>query len=102
MTKKTRPTYDQPFRLEVVKLVADDGYTIREAAETMNVGKSTVDKWVREYRAGCETGKTVGAPVSDEQARIRALEKENKRLKEDNEILKKASALLISDSIRYS
>jgi len=100
MTKKIRKTYDQPFRLEVVKLVVDENYSILEAAEAMNVAKSTVDKWVRSYRSSVESGRINGAPISEEQKRIRQLERENKRLKEDNDILKKASALLMSDSLK--
>lgn len=102
MSKKTRPTYDQPFRLEVVKLVVEENYTIREAAQAMNVGKSTVDSWVRQYRNGYKADATISTAVSDEQSRIRQLERENKQLKEDNDILKKASALLMSDSLKRS
>jgi len=100
MSKRTRATFNQEFRLDVVKLVLEQGYSIREAAEAMNVGKSTVDKWVRDYRRVNSAGAGSGAPVSHEQQRIRELERENRRIKEENEILKKASALLMSDSLK--
>ena len=48
MTKRTRPSFTPEYRLEVAQLVLDQGYSIREAANAMNVGKSTVDKWVRQ------------------------------------------------------
>lgn len=41
MTKKTRPRYAPEFKVECAQLVVDQGYSIREAAEAMNVGKST-------------------------------------------------------------
>lgn len=97
-TIKSHPTPE--FRLEVVKLVTEQNYSIREAAEAMSVGKSTVDKWVRNYRRGQSSGVSSGAPISAEQARIRELERENRQIKEENEILKKASALLMSDSLK--
>ena len=97
-TVKQRPT--PTFRLEVVKLVTEQNYSIREAAQAMGVGKSTVDKWVRDYRKGQSSGVSSGAPVSAEQARIRELEREIRQIKEENEILKKASALLMSDSLK--
>lgn len=50
MNKKTRPTFNPEFRLEVAELVVKQGYSVREAAEAMNVGKSTVDKWVPQLK----------------------------------------------------
>ena len=96
MGKRTRATFSPEFRQEVVDLVIKQNYSIREAAESMGVGKSTVDKWVRQSR---EVGGT-GAPIGAEQQRIKELEKELRRIKEHNEILKKASALLMSDSLK--
>ncbi|RDH43192.1 helix-turn-helix domain-containing protein [Zooshikella ganghwensis] len=49
MNNKTRSTFTSDFRLEVVRLVTEQNYSIREASEAMGVGKSTVDKWVRNY-----------------------------------------------------
>ncbi|MGK0474967.1 MAG: transposase [Oleispira sp.] len=69
MSRPKRPNFKPEFRLEVAQLVLDKGYSIREAAEAMDVGKSTVDKWARQ-------------------------------LKEEKEISKKATALLLSDSMK--
>jgi len=41
MTKHFKPE----FRQEVAELVVDKGYSVREAAEAMSVGKSTIDAW---------------------------------------------------------
>ena len=102
MKRNTRATFSPEFRLEAAQLVADQGRTIRDAAEAMGVGHSTMDKWVRQLRQERE-GKTPKAvPMTPEQIRIRELEKENRRIKEDNEILKKATALLMSDSLNSS
>jgi putative transposase len=46
MTKHFKPV----FRQEVAELVVDKGYSIRDAAEAMGVGKSTVNKWARDLR----------------------------------------------------
>ncbi|MFT7222668.1 MAG: transposase [Cellvibrionaceae bacterium] len=51
MNKKTRPTFNPPFRLEAAQLVVDQNDSIRDAADAMGVGKSTMDKWVRQFRA---------------------------------------------------
>lgn len=49
---KTRPkrNYSPEFRLEAAQLVVDQNYTVREAADAMSVGYSTMDKWVRQLR----------------------------------------------------
>ena len=48
MTKPKRPNYSPEFRLESAQLVVEQGYSVREAADAMSVGKSTMDKWVRQ------------------------------------------------------
>jgi len=88
MTKRTRRLFSAEFKLE--------------AAQAMNVGKSTMDKWVRQLREE-RNGKTPKAsPISPEQIEIRELKKKLARLEEHNEILKKATALLMSDSLNNS
>lgn len=101
MSKPIKPHITPEFRLEVVKLVNEQNYSIREAAASMELGKSTVDKWVRDYRKNQSSGMSMGAPISAEQVRIRELEREVRRIKEGNDILKKASALLMSDSLKH-
>ena len=99
MSKRTRPTFSPEFRNEAAQLVVAKGYTIREAAESMSVGVSTMDKWVKQLRAAPDGRSVKGAPVTPEQQRIRELEKRIKRVETENEILKKATALLMSDSL---
>jgi transposase len=95
MTKRFKPE----FRQEVAELVIDKNYSIREAAEAMNVGKSTVDKWVRLLRKERNGEVTQGTPISDERREISALKREIQQLKMEKDILKKATALLMSDSM---
>jgi len=100
MTKKKRPRYAPEFRLEAAQLVVDQNYSIREAAQAMGVGHSTMDKWARQFREE-RLGKPVsGTPLSTDQRKIRELEKRIKHLEMEKDILKKASALLMSDSMK--
>ena len=48
MMNKSRQTFSPEYRLESAQLVVDQGYSVLEAAKAMNVGKSTMDKWVRQ------------------------------------------------------
>ncbi len=65
----------------------------------MSVGHSTVDSWVRLLKKERNGVETKGTPISDEQRKIKQLERDIQRLKEEKEILKKATALLMSDSM---
>lgn len=51
MSKLTRPTFSPECRHEAAQFVVEKGYTIRGAAESMGVGLSTIDKWVKQLRA---------------------------------------------------
>lgn len=100
MVKRTRARFTPEFKLESSQLVLDQGYSIREASKAMSVGKSTMDKWVRQLKSERDGTTLVGAkPITEEQRRIKELEKRVKRLELEKEILKKASALLMSDSL---
>jgi transposase len=50
MKKLTRPTFSPDFRLEASQLVVDQSYTVIAAAKAMNVGISTMAKWVAQLR----------------------------------------------------
>lgn len=100
MTQSKRPSFSPEFRLEAAQLVVDQNYTVREAAEAMGVGKSTMDKWVRQLRSERKGESPKASPMTEEQRRIRELEKRVRQLELEKEILKKASALLMSDELK--
>lgn len=102
MSKRTRPTFSPEFRLEAAQLVVDYGRTVKEAAEAMGVGKSTMDKWVRQLKDERAGNQPAAMPMTPDQLRIRELERKLKRAEEEKDILKKATALLMSDSLNIS
>src|SRR5690554_6944952 len=99
MSNTRKPHVSPEFRLEAAQLVVDQGYSVREAASAMGVGLSTMDRWARQLRDDRNGGTGNGTPISEEQRKIRELEKRVKLLELEKDILKKASALLISDSL---
>jgi len=102
MTKKIRPTFSPEFRLETAQLVVDQSYTHQEAAKAMGVGYSTLSKWVKQLREE-RAGKTpVAMPMTPEQLEIRELKKRIERVELEKVILKKATAVLMSDSLNSS
>ena len=99
MCRRPRRTFSPDFRLEAAQVVVDKGYTVREAAEAMSVGHSSMDRWVAQLRKERNGETPTGPAMTAEQQRIKALEKQIRRLEEHNTILKKASALLMSDAL---
>ncbi len=71
-----------------------------EAADAMNVGKSTMDHWGHQLRQELSGGAISANSMTEDQKRIKALERQVKRISEENEILKKATALLMPDSMK--
>ncbi|OEC28185.1 transposase [Vibrio cholerae] len=102
MAKKKGPNFSPEFRLETAQLVLDQGYSQKEAAQAMGVGYSTIGKWVNQLREE-RSGKSPKAmPMTPEQIEIRELKKRIERLELEKEVLKKATALLMSDSMNTS
>ena len=91
--------FSAEFRRESAQLVVDQNYTVADAANAMNVGLSTMTRWVKQLRDE-RAGKTPKAsPITPEQIEIRELKKKLQHIEIENEILKKATALLMSDSL---
>ncbi|MDN3651979.1 transposase [Thalassotalea ponticola] len=87
-----KKTLSAEFKRECAELVIVHGYKHKDAAAAMNVGLSSIQRWVSQYEAE-QTGITPKASaLTPEQIRIQELEKQVKQLKSDNALLKKASA----------
>lgn len=91
MTKQ-RKKFDASFKLEVARMVKEQGLSIQHVSTSMGVGPTAVRRWVEQYQAELNGQRGIGNPLTPEQQRIRQLEQENRQLKVDVEILKKASA----------
>ncbi|MCK5335125.1 MAG: transposase, partial [Gammaproteobacteria bacterium] len=89
INERTRPTFTPEFRLEAAQLVTEKGYSIRQAAEAMGVGKSTMDKWVRQLRNEYKGITSSATPLTEDQRKIRELEKKIRDIEMEKEILKK-------------
>jgi transposase len=76
----SRSTFTPEFRLEAAQLVVDQGYTVKAAATAMGVGKSTMDKWVRQLKNERNGVTSNVTPLTPDQRKIRELEKRIKRI----------------------
>ena len=88
-----RKKYSQEFREEAVKLVTEQGYRVSEAARNLGIHPGVLGRWKREFEGDAE-----GGGEKAMQAELNRLRKENKRLKQEREILKKAAAFFAKES----
>jgi transposase len=91
MTRQRR-SFDPGFKLEVVKMIKEQGLGVAHVSESMSIGTSAIRRWVAQYAAEQSGQPGIGKPLTAEQQRIRQLEQENRQLRGDIDILKKASA----------
>jgi transposase len=92
MERRARREFDASFKLEVARMVKDQGTSIADVCRSMDLGETVVRRWVKQYTAELNGQVGMGKPLTAEQQRIRQLEAENRQLRMDNDILKKASA----------
>ena len=91
MAKLGRRVFDESFKLQVVQMVRLQGLPVSEVCREMKIGETAVRRWMERVDAEQAGEPGIGKPLTPEQQRIRQLEAENKQLRGDAEILKKAS-----------
>ena len=89
MTTETRKrrNYKEDFKRDAVALVTEQGYKPSEAARSLGIGDNLIRRWKREFEEEA-SGTRLSADERDELKRLR---KENRILRMEKEILKKAS-----------
>ena len=92
MTKRQRRHFDAAFKLQVVQMIRDQGLSVSDVCRDMKLGETAVRRWLAQVDAEAAGRPGIGKPLTAEQQRIRQLEAENKQLRGDVDILKKASA----------
>ena len=73
-------------------MVKVQGLSISQVCKDMKIGESAVRRWIAQYEAEQLGQSGIGKPLTAEHQRIRQLEAENRQLRGDVDILKKASA----------
>jgi transposase len=94
--RRDRRTFTEEFRTSVVQLVLDEGRTIGSVARDLDLTESAVRIWVDRARADRTGGKT--GLTTEERAELARLRKENRELRMEREILKKAAAFFAKEN----
>ncbi|CAM5455439.1 ISPsy24, transposase orfA OS=Pseudomonas fragi OX=296 GN=NCTC10754_04862 PE=3 SV=1 [Pseudomonas fragi] len=101
MTKQRR-VFSAEFKREAADLVLKQNYSFIEASRSLGIGESALRRWVSQLlqeRAGVTPQSKALTP---EQQKIQELEARIARLEREKSILKKATALLMSEDLERS
>jgi len=101
MTNKRR-SYTPEYKLEAASLVLDQDYSVPEAARSLGLNENVLRRWVNQLRDERQGTTPTGKALTPEQQRIKELEAQVDRLQREKTILKKATALLMSDEMNRS
>ena len=96
--KKQRRTHSAEFKREAVALVTEHGYSCAAAGRSLGIHGALVGRWKRELEMDSSEAFPGNGKRTAEQQRIHELEVENRRLRMEKEILKKATAFFARES----
>ena len=88
--------YLPEFREEAVRLVRDGGKSIGQVAKDLGIADQSLRNWVKQ--SDLDTGRRPDGLTTEERAELRRLRRENRVLREEREILKKAAAFFAQET----
>ena len=84
--------FSREFKRDVVQMVTEKGMGVGKVARELEIHPNLLHLWRRQFLAKGDQAFTGKGRIAPEQAEIRRLQKELKRVKEERDILKKALA----------
>ena len=91
--RRPRRRFDDDFKAQAARLVLDDGKSIPSVARDLDLTESALRNWVEHARADRTHGRT--GLTTAEREELARLRKENRELRTDRDILKKAAAFFV-------
>ena len=88
--RRPRRQFDDDFKAQAVRLVLQDGKSIGAVARDLDLTESALRQWVERVRADRTGGRT--GLTTAEREELARLRKENRELRTERDILKKAAA----------
>lgn len=97
MGKRKRRSFTAEFKAETVRLIRETGKSIGEVARDLDLTESAVRQWVKKAKIDAGEGPP-GALTTAEREELKRLQRENRQLRMEREILKKATAFFARES----
>jgi len=83
-----RRSYTEDFKRDAVALVTEQGYKVTEAARSLDINSNQLHRWKQQFAEEAAGTRLSG----DEREELKRLRRENRQLRMEKDILKKASA----------
>ena len=97
MEKRKRRRFTPEFKADTVRLIRESDKSIREVCKDLGLTETSVRKWVKQAEVDAGRG-ALGELSTEEREELRRLRKENRVLKTEREILKKAAAFFAKEN----
>ena len=97
MAKRKRRSFTKEFKAEVVELCERGDRSIGQVARDLDLTETAVRSWVKQAAVDRGDG-PAEALTTDEGEELRRLRRENRQLREEREILKKAAAFFAKET----
>jgi len=94
---RARRSFTPAFKTEIVELCQRGDRSIGQVARDFDLTETAVREWVRQAERDAGTGGD-GGLTSTERQELSALRRENQRLRQDVEILKRATAFFVKET----
>jgi len=98
LVEQKRRQYTVEFKKEAVELVSGQDYTIAQAASSLGINSNMLGRWRREFLAREQNAFPGTGHQPAETEELKRLREENRRLRLEKEILKKAAAFFAKES----
>ncbi|WP_241089403.1 MULTISPECIES: transposase [Pseudomonas] len=97
-----RKIYTREFKLRAASMVLDDNCPVPDVCASLDIGPTALRRWVDQVRKEREGQPVNGTKaITDDKREIQELKAKIKRMEIEADILKKATALLMSDPDRF-
>lgn len=96
--RRPRRKFTPEFKAEAIKLCSEPGQSIAKVAKNLDLTETALRSWVKQAKIDAGRG-PAGALTTAEKQELAALRKENRQLKMEREILKKATAFFAKEQM---
>ena len=96
MTK--RRVFSREFKIQAVRMITEQQMSVAEVARDLEVGQNLLRKWKKQLASDAEQAFPGQGRLTAEQEELRKLREENRQLRMERDILKKATAFFAKES----
>lgn len=93
-----RKAFSPEFKLEAIRLLENSKLSVSEVARDLDVDPGRLRAWRREFKEGGKDAFPGHGNLTNVEAELRRLQRENAKLKKERDFLKKAATFFAKES----